>query len=213
MKSIVLQGLPISVYTRIVRLVLEEKQLEYTLDRVDIFQKAGPPAHYLQQNPFGTIPCLLHEGFCLYETVAINKYIDSLDASTPLQPTDPKRRARMNQIISVLDAYAYKPMIWEVFVERILVPTEGGEPDQKVVANALPMIELTLRELSRWMGDFQFLVGSDLSLADLHALPMILYFSYTPEGDEMLASHGSINDWLQRMKERQSVLGTRSEYD
>ncbi|MEM6581346.1 MAG: glutathione S-transferase family protein [Pseudomonadota bacterium] len=203
----------ISVYTRIARLALEEKQLEYAFNEVDIFQDAGPPAQYLERNPFGTIPCLVHGDFCLYETIAINKYIDSLDTAIPLQPVDSKNRARMNQIISVLDSYAYKPMIWELFVERILVPEEEGEPNENVVANALSVIELTLKQMQGWMGEFPFLAGPGVSLADLHAFPMILYLSKTPEGAEMLASHRSIDDWLVRMKGRQSVQSTRSQYD
>ncbi|MEM1153967.1 MAG: glutathione S-transferase family protein [Pseudomonadota bacterium] len=212
-KSIVLLGLKVSVYTRIARLVLEEKRLDYTLEEMDIFQDSGPPAQYLAQNPYGTIPCLVHGDFCLYETVAINKYIDSLDTAIRLQPVNTQHRARMNQVISVLDSYAYRPMIWEVFVERVLVPEEEGEPNEAVVENALPVIELTLKQLEMWMGELPFLAGPDISLADLHAFPMILYLSKTPEGVEMLASHRNIDDWLHRMKGRQSVVSTRSEYD
>lgn len=213
MPSIVLLGMEISVYTRIARLALEEKQLDYTLKEVDIFQDTGPPPHYLEQNPFGTIPCLIHGDFCLYETIAINQYIDSLNNAITLQPVDSKRRARMNQIISVLDSYAYKPMIWELFVERVLVPEEEGEPNEAVVKSALPVIDLTLKQLERWMGELPFLAGPDISLADVHAFPMILYLSKTPEGAEMLASHRSIEKWLQRMQGRPSVQNTRSRYD
>ena len=43
MASIRLLGLRISVYTRIARLALEEKKVDYELQEVDIFADAGPP--------------------------------------------------------------------------------------------------------------------------------------------------------------------------
>jgi glutathione S-transferase len=60
MSMIKLLGLRISVYTRIARLALEEKDVDYQLEEVDIFADAGPPDEYLAHNPFGTIPCLMH---------------------------------------------------------------------------------------------------------------------------------------------------------
>ena len=47
-----LLGLRISVYTRIVRLALEEKKVAYELEEVDIFADSGPPQEYLLRHPF-----------------------------------------------------------------------------------------------------------------------------------------------------------------
>ena len=58
MTGITLFGLRISVYTRIARLALEEKKIDYRLEEVDIFADEGPPADYLELHPFGRIPCL-----------------------------------------------------------------------------------------------------------------------------------------------------------
>jgi glutathione S-transferase len=44
--AVVLYGLSRSVYTRIARLTLEEKGVEYALEEVEIFGPGGaPPAH------------------------------------------------------------------------------------------------------------------------------------------------------------------------
>ncbi len=122
-------GLGDSVYTRIARLALEEKGIAYELREVDIFVDSGPPEDYLVSHPFGMIPCLMHDDVCLYETTAITRYIDDAFQGPSLQPTDTRNRARMNQIISILDSYAYRRMVWDVYVERMLVPTEGGQSD------------------------------------------------------------------------------------
>ena len=66
--KIALHGLEISVYTRIVRLVLVEKGIPYVFSEEDIFATDGPSEDYLLLNPFGNIPTLVDNGFTLYET-------------------------------------------------------------------------------------------------------------------------------------------------
>ena len=119
MPNVNLYGLTRSVYTRIARLVLQEKGVAYTLHEVEIFGPSGVPEAHRTRHPFGRIPALEHDGFWLYETGAITRYVDDAFAGPSLQPGNPQTRARMNQIISVLDSYGYRPMVWHVFVERI----------------------------------------------------------------------------------------------
>ncbi|HEU5294661.1 MAG TPA: glutathione S-transferase N-terminal domain-containing protein, partial [Burkholderiaceae bacterium] len=119
MAGVNLYGLARSVYTRIARLALEEKGAAYTLHEVEIFGPDGVPAEHRARHPFGRIPAFEHDGFWLYETAAITRYVDEAFDGPALQPTQPRERARMNQVIGVIDAYAYRPMIWDVLVERV----------------------------------------------------------------------------------------------
>jgi glutathione S-transferase len=203
-----LLGLHISVYTRIAQLALEETALDYRFDEVDIFADAGPPADYLALNPFGTIPCLLHGELVLYETTAITRYIDEICHGTSLQPDVPAERARMNQIISVLDSYCYRPMVWEVYVQRVTVPAEGGETDETRVAAALPILQRVLAQLDQWRGERGFLAAESITLADLHFYPMLSYFIETPEGQAMLTGFPRLQQWLHTMDARPSVRAT-----
>jgi glutathione S-transferase len=102
----ILFGAAYSVYVRAARLALAEKRIPYRLIEVDIFAPEGPPPDYVQRHPFKRIPAFEHEGFRLYETGAITRYIDEVFAGPPLMPTTP-RRARVNQIVSIMDNYAY----------------------------------------------------------------------------------------------------------
>jgi glutathione S-transferase len=104
-------GAPYSVYVRSVRLTLEEKAIDYDLVPVDIFAAGDPPAEHLARHPFGKIPAFEHDGFRLYEAEAITRYIDEAFAGVPLQPADVRRRARMTQVISILDSYAYRTLV------------------------------------------------------------------------------------------------------
>ncbi len=94
-------------------MTLAEKGVDHELVPVDVFAEGGPPKWYLAFHPFGRIPAFEHDGFRLYETGAITRYVDEAFNGPALQPRDPRSRATMNQIIGLLDAYADRSMIWE----------------------------------------------------------------------------------------------------
>jgi glutathione S-transferase len=207
----ILFGAPYSVYVRIVRLALAEKGVAYRLEEIDIFAPGGPPAEYLtRRHPFGRIPAFEHDGFHLYETGAIARYIDEAFAGLALQPSAPHGRARMNQIISVLDNYAYRTLVWDIFVERIRAPAQGRQADEAKIRAALPKARTCLMALTDLMEDCPYLCGSALTLADLHALPMLSYFRIAEEGAALLREAPVLADWLARMDQRPSIRDTRS---
>src|SRR6185295_10551796 len=130
------------------------------------------PDRLAPHRTFGHVPAFEHDGFRLYETGAITRYIDEGFAGPALQPASPRGRARMHQIISLLDNYAYQTLVWDIFVERIRAAFEGRKPDQARIAAALPLAETCLDELVELMADGPYLAGERISLADLHAAPM-----------------------------------------
>ncbi len=203
-------GAAYSVYVRAVRLVLHEKGVEYDHAEVDVFAPSGPPAAHLARHPFGRIPAFEHDGFRLYESSAIERYIDAAFDGPRLQPAEPRAQARMNQALSVLDGYCYRTLVWDIFVERVRAPARGGTPDEARIAAALPRAATCLRALAEIGGDGPWLAGPMLTLADLHAAPMFAYFRMAPEGAAMLARHPRIAAWLDAMMARPSLAATRS---
>jgi glutathione S-transferase len=208
MLDIKLLGLNISVYTRIARLALEERKVDYQFEEVDVFAESGVPADYLALNPFGMIPTLLHGDLVLYETAAITRYIDDISPGASLQPEIPTVRARMNQIIGILDSYCYRAMIWDVYVQRVVVPAGGGQTDKEVVRAALPGLRKLMSQLAHWRGERGYLADASISLADLHFYPMLCYFVETPEGRNMLAEFPHLQQWMHAMETRHSVQVT-----
>lgn len=196
----VVYGADYSVYVRIVRLVLTEKGIDYELVPVDVFAAEGIPAWYLEHHPFGRIPAFEHDGFRLFETSAIARYADEAFDGPALQPKEPRSRARMNQIIGLLDAYAYRSMVWDVAVERL----EKAAPDETLVANGLSQARKALQALSSLKVPGPWLLGDQLTLADLHAAPIIGYFVKVADGRELLAEFSDIQDWWHRIAARAS---------
>jgi glutathione S-transferase len=212
MTAPILFGAAYSVYTRIARLALHEKGVEYGFEEVDIFAPGGPSPSYLQHHPFGRIPALSHDGFELFETQAICRYVDEGFPGRPLQPASARGRARVAQIIGLLDAYAYRPMVWDIFVERVRKPQRGAPSDEAKIISAVTASERCLTVLESLMGDTRWLAGegNEPTLADLHAAPMLVYLAAAPEGAALLGRHGRMRSWLERMNARSSMLETSS---
>lgn len=211
--SPVLFGLERSVYTRIARLALEEKAVPYSLQEVEIFGPEGVPKEHFQRHPFGRIPVLQHGALSLYETSAITRYVDEAFAGPALQPTSPSQRARMNQVIGLLDFYAYRPMVWGIFVQRVRVPLSGGTPDEPQIANSLQSSATCLGAFEALLSSAPFLAGEAISLADLHAFPMLRYLCLAPEGLALFRRHQALLRWYEDMLTRLSVSKTASRYE
>jgi glutathione S-transferase len=201
-------GAAYSVYVRSIRLALQEKGVAYDLVEVDIFADGGPPLDYLQRHPFGRIPAFQHGDFRLYETAAIMRYVDEAFAGPALQPVDPKPRARMSQILSLLDNYAYRPLVWDIYVERVSRPAAGTAPDEAKIAAAVEKARQCLAALSDLMATAPWLAGPDLSLADLHAAAIFAYFVQAPEAAALLEAQPRLRDWWQRIATRDSLKRT-----
>src|SRR5262249_56513250 len=109
-------------------------------------------ASHLALHPFDRVPILQHGNFTVYETSAIATYVDDAFEGPALQPKDVRARARMNQWISSVNSYYYPYMIYHVTHERLVFPQLGITSDEKVVAHALPKIEVGLEVLGRGVG-------------------------------------------------------------
>ena len=207
-------GAGYSVYVRVVRLVLDEKRVTYELVEIDVFSPDGPPPeHVAHRHPFGRIPAFEHDGFRLYETGAITRYVDEAFPGPALQPALPRPRARMNQVISVLDNYGYRPLVWDLFVERVRAPAQGRAPDEVKIADALPKVGRCLDALVELMDGGPYLAGPQLTLADLHAAPMFIYACLAAEFALLLGQRPTLAAWLDRIVERPSVAATRSPFE
>ncbi|HEY6984092.1 glutathione S-transferase family protein [Reyranella sp.] len=205
--SLVLHGYHHSVYLRIARLTLAEKGVPY--ERVEVNPFASDlPAAYLELHPFGRVPVLVHDGFALYETAAITRYTDRTFPGPPLQPARPKALARMDQIIGVVDAYAYWPLVRQVFAHRVIRPRLGQPADECEIAKGLGAAPKVLAALEKLASGETLLVGPAISLADLHLGAMIAYFVQAPEGAAMLPAYPRLATWWRTIAARPSFAAT-----
>jgi glutathione S-transferase len=203
----IVYGSAMSPYVWSVRLALAEKGVAHELVSVGISEMRSE-AH-LARHPFGKIPAFEHDGFTLYETQAIMRYVDEAFPAAPLQPIEVHPFARMNQIMGVVDNYLTPCLLADVIFQRMVAPLIGRTTDDDVVNAALPKVRHCLGEIAHLAADQPFLAGDAVTLADLMAIPQIYYFRKFPDGVAQLAELPALAAWASRMEARQSLQVTR----
>lgn len=206
----ILYGPGYSTFTRSARLAMEEKGVGY--EHVEVDFMAGMPAEQIARQPFSKVPAFEHDGFSLFETCAIERYIDEGFDGPRLQPEDFQQRARMAQIISIVDNYTYGPVIG-LCEQRIFAPMMGGEPDEAAIEAFLPDVQKCISTLENLVDGNSYLAGDTLSLADLHLAPVFAYFTTTPDSAAVLADKPGLRNWWESMKTRESMVNTEPQFE
>lgn len=202
--SVTLVGFRHSVYQRVVRTILHEKGVSFHVEEVDPFA-AGAGERLRDLHPFGRVPVLRHDGFDLYETSVIGRYVDAVFDGPSLVPEDPRAAARMAQVIAVLDAYGYWPMIRQVFARRVFAPWTNATANEVEVAAGLRASRGVLAALEAIASDGRVLTREAITLADCHCGAMMDYFTRAPEGDALVRSHPRLDAWWRAIRTRSSI--------
>ena len=201
MSTLTLHGFPISTYVRTCRMAADEKGVDY-----EIVPNPPQTPEQLAHQPWGKVPAMTHGDLHLYETTAITSYIDDAFEGTALQPADPASRAKMQQLISVINSYLYSPAIVSIVIQRLVVPQHGGTADEGVISEAVAPAEKALTIINEGLGESDFLIGDSLTLADLFLLPITHYLSVTePEGQELMSKVDNLRRWHEQMMQRESA--------
>lgn len=207
MNGITVYGIPGSPFLRAVESVLKEKGADYRLQVISPGESKSPE-YVEQRHPFGRIPAFEHDGFKLYETQAIIRYLDRIFPDPPLTPEGPQAFARMNQVIGIIEWYFFPKAAAPIAFQRIIGPVLLGLPtDEAPIAEAMPMARTCFAELERLLGDKPYFTGDSVSLADIMLASQLDLLSETPEGKQLLAGT-KLEEWLRRMLTRPSMVAT-----
>src|SRR5262249_8185731 len=136
-------GIPGSPFMRAVIAALIEKDQPWRLVR--LAPGASKQPDHLARHPFGRVPAIEHDGFSLYETQAILRYIDDVFPRPALTPADPRAAARMNQAIGVNDWYLFKSVGVGIVFNRLIAPMLGLPSSEAAVAAAMGDARLCIR--------------------------------------------------------------------
>ena len=181
--GVTLFGFTPSVYTRAVQMALIEKSVAFGFVEADPFE--DPPSDALARlHPFGRVPVLRDDGFTLYETSAILRYVD--------------------------DIAPHPPLVRGVFSHLVYRPALGLDADPQKAAAGLRATPAVLGALEDIAAEGHVLDGQSVTLADLHLSPMIGYFSMAAEGRDMMRRFTALSRWWDKAQARpsyQSVCG------
>jgi len=157
-----------------------ELKLDY--ERIDIggpFGKNREPA-YLAMNPNGLVPTLEEEdGFLLWESNTIIRYLASKHGMGTLMPSDPRTRARANQWMD-WQLTVFGPAITPVFWNLIRTPPE--KRDHKAIADGKEKATAAVQILDDRFAKTAHAAGEAFSMGDIPiAIMSYRYRALVPE--------------------------------
>ncbi len=204
----ILTGFRFSVYTRAAKMALAAKGVACLVEECNPFDEKDA-AHLLSLHPFGRVPALEHDGFCLYETQAILDYVDAVFDGPALTPDGVQARARMRQVMSIADSYLYWPLVRQAFSHAVFRPLMGEEGDEDQVEHGLEAAPRVLDALEEIAQEGLVLVPDQLCLASCHLWPMLDYFRMIPEGAGMLSARPALARWSAWIADTQAAKDTK----
>ena len=192
-------GAPQSTFVRTTRMALEEKGVAYTL------APARPHSPEIDAvHPFGRIPVMRHGDFSLCESRAIIGYVDRVFGGAKLIPDEPKRAAVIEQWSSLV-ANAVFPAVIPYFAQYFF--PASGTTDRAAVEAQLPHVRHAIDVLGNRAKE-GFIAGEAFSLADMYALPILVYLNRLPESRDFIGETRTLDAYLEKHAERPSFKNT-----
>ncbi|KIY46614.1 glutathione S-transferase [Fistulina hepatica ATCC 64428] len=155
--------------TKRVAIVLHEKQIPYELVKMDYSLQEHRADVYLEKNPFGLMPYLDDDGYIIYESRAICRYLEMRYTSqgVTLIPTEVQAHGQFEEAASIelchFDQYA-SPIF------RSILGLETYDEDH--ISKMIKMLNTTLDIYEKILGKQKYLAGEEITLADLFHLPL-----------------------------------------
>src|SRR5215471_3158397 len=178
---------------------LKEKGLPFESIYVDLHKFEQHEAWFVEINPEGQVPVLIHDDVTITHTTVIGEYLeDAFPEAPPLRPADPVGKARMRYWNKFTDEHVmnYVSMHgWHRMVGVIARSIESGEferlmeriplPDQRTkwrtarsgfserdLAYATEKILYAVDKVEKQLGETAWIAGNDYTLADINFFSM-----------------------------------------
>lgn len=204
MSGLTLHAYSDSVYCWIVRFALAAKGVAFAYREINPFTDRDWTRH-----PFGKVPLLETPEGDIHETAAITRYIDEAFDGPALMPKAAFKRARASQTIALIDAEAYWPLVHPIAAEGYFKRREGRAPSLEALDAGLSSAPLILSVLEKLLPTQGLVATGRLSLADIHAAPVIDYALLAPEARDILTPHPALAGWLSQVSVQPAFRKTR----
>lgn len=197
-------GAGLSPFVRKVRIALAEKGLAYEHDPMVPF---GVSAEYKRKHPLGKIPCLEVDGRPLPDSSAIIAYLERVQPTPALYPSDPYDYARAIWFEEFADAGLINGAV-AFFQQRVLQPLFFNKPGdealvQKAANETLPPL---FDYLEQELGSNDYLVGNRFTIADLAVGSILVNFRHG-KGEIDAKRWPKLAAYVERIHSRPSFKG------
>jgi glutathione S-transferase len=203
-----LVGSPISTCTKTVALTLHEKGVPFEFVPIDFAKGEHKAPEYLEKQPFGQVPYLDDDGFILYESRAIARYIEEKypNQGTKLIPSDLKKKALFEQAVSIEQNNWY-PYATGAVIENLFKKFRGLTPDPAVFKEKIDALDERLNVYDKILSKQKYLAGDELTLADLFHLAYGALLA--PAGSDILSTKPNVARWWNDISSRPSWLAVK----
>lgn len=186
-----------STCTRKVLTVLAETKTPFELTVVELAKGEHKQPAQVARQPFGQVPAINDDGFELYESRAICRYL-SAKSESPLVPRELRQRALLDQWLSV-EQTNFSPHAMKFVFHYVM----RREQEASALELATNMLETCYGVMSQRLEGNEFLVGDQFTLADIGFMPYIEYMQLTP-AKAILDKYPQVTAWWKRVSERPS---------
>lgn len=192
-----------STYTRVVRMVCEEKGIDYVLTEALL----GAPEIFAI-HPFGKMPVLRHGDVELFESKAIATYLDRRFPGPSLFPSELVPAALVEQWVSLVNTLVDRTLIRTYLLAYAAPKTADGKPDRQAIEAVTPALREQIAVLDKAVARTGHLVGDQFTFADINLMPILYYMRLVPEGAEALGRATNLAAYYDRHAARPSFVST-----
>ncbi|XP_031274280.1 glutathione S-transferase F13-like [Pistacia vera] len=200
-------GLALTTSTARVLLCLSEKNVDYQLLPVDVFNRAHKQQPYLSLSPFGQIPAFEDEDVKLFESRAISRYIANKykNTGTDLLRSNSLKESAIVETWMEVETQQFDGPIRTIVRHLILNPIVGKPLDEKIVEAELQKLGKVLNVYEERLSKSIYLAGDFYTMADMHHLPYLIYFMKTSKAT-LVTSRPHVNAWWNNISSRPATI-------
>jgi glutathione S-transferase len=198
---------PLSPHVAKIHYLMEEAGIHYKYHMVDL-RSAAAKVELAKVSPFGKVPAIELNGFCLGESNAVARYLVERYHLNALYPLNLEERAQVDMVYEFVQAHVNRwlqSLTWNLSV----APKFGQVPDAKAVSDALAQLPTGLARLESWLSGRTYLAGPDFTLADVGLLPTLADYR---SAQITLADYPRLHAWLDRVSARPAWKKYQADY-
>lgn len=163
-------GHPMSAPTNKVRMCASAAGLDYELVVIDLSTGEHKGEAYLEVNPAGQVPAIDHDGFRLFESNAISRYLAKNKPG--LYPEEPKAQALVDQWCDFVSNLVM-PGVGRILFNKLLAPLIGVPVDEAAISEGEQILARSLPIIESQLNAHACLAGDDFTIADIALLATI----------------------------------------
>jgi glutathione S-transferase len=191
----------LSPFARKIRLVLQEKNLEFTPKIEKVWERRP---EFLALNPAGEVPVLIEpDGTVLAEAASIAEFLDEVYREKLLLGINPLDRAEVRRLVAWFDVKMNREVTDNLVGEKVMKRFQGfGQPNSTAIRAGKSNLGYHLEYITYLAERRRWLAGDHFSLADISAAAHLSSLDYL--GDVPWDEHEPSKEWYARVKSRPS---------